>query len=196
MSDKFLRLPQVAEKVGLRRTAIYDLMKKGDFPQAVKIGSMTVWLESEVDGWLPAKATHVPNPATQHRLEVQKASEVITGRSLRSERMIAAKAMSNSGSTPASGVYFLVKDDRVVYVGQSGNVYARIAAHQSSKDFDGWCYTPCEGKKQLDILESLYIHYLQPEQNGRVTGTDQISVPVDLHSILRLVGQEASHESS
>jgi hypothetical protein len=65
-----------------------------------------------------------------------------------------------------TGVYFLVKDDRVVYVGQSINVYARVNDHiKNGKDFDNACYIPCL-RQGLNVLESLYIHVLQPEQNG------------------------------
>lgn len=52
MSDKFLRLPKVTEKVGLQRTAIYDKISTGEFPEPVKLGNVSVWLESELDEWI------------------------------------------------------------------------------------------------------------------------------------------------
>lgn len=69
------------------------------------------------------------------------------------------------------GVYFLFKGDDVVYVGQSVNVFSRVASHKSgSKDFDGFTYVQCD-KRHLDFLESLYIHALRPRLNGSVGGT-------------------------
>ena len=52
MSDKFLRLPRVIDKVGLQRTAIYDKISAGEFPEPVKLGNVSVWLESELDAWI------------------------------------------------------------------------------------------------------------------------------------------------
>ncbi|WMY76732.1 AlpA family transcriptional regulator [Buttiauxella selenatireducens] len=57
VSDKLLRLPQVIEKTGLKRTQIYDYMKTGTFPGSVKIGLASVaWLESEIDAWIREKS--------------------------------------------------------------------------------------------------------------------------------------------
>jgi len=55
MSDQFLRIPAVMKKVGLRRTAIYDKINAGDFPPPIKLGNVSVWLESELDEWMKAK---------------------------------------------------------------------------------------------------------------------------------------------
>jgi hypothetical protein len=63
-----------------------------------------------------------------------------------------------------SGIYFLIKDSRVVYVGQSTNVYARIDKH-GTKDFDAYAYVPCR-RENLDAMESRYIHLLRPPQNA------------------------------
>lgn len=50
---KFMRLPEVKEKTGLSKSAIYSKIKEGEFPVSVPIGSRTVaWLESDIDEWL------------------------------------------------------------------------------------------------------------------------------------------------
>ncbi|MDG6079891.1 AlpA family phage regulatory protein [Erythrobacter litoralis] len=50
---RLLRLPEVMSKVGLRRTAIYDRMKRGRFPKSRSLGPRcTVWLEAEIDEWI------------------------------------------------------------------------------------------------------------------------------------------------
>ena len=63
------------------------------------------------------------------------------------------------------GVYFLIKNNSVVYVGQSVNIFARINSHFSTKDFNSFSFIQCK-KTDLDKLESLYIHYLKPPQNA------------------------------
>lgn len=66
---------------------------------------------------------------------------------------------------PACGVYFLIRDDRVVYVGQSVEVHSRVTLHHSRwKQFDGYTYIPCE-PEQLADLERYYIRLLAPELN-------------------------------
>ncbi|EBP4342207.1 AlpA family transcriptional regulator [Salmonella enterica] len=55
-SQRFLRLHQVLDKTGLKRSQIYAYMKTGDFPGSVKIGPSSIaWLESEIDDWIKAK---------------------------------------------------------------------------------------------------------------------------------------------
>lgn len=55
-THQLLRLKQVEEKTGLKRSQIYLYMKNGDFPSSIKIGPASVaWLESELDEWINRK---------------------------------------------------------------------------------------------------------------------------------------------
>lgn len=66
----------------------------------------------------------------------------------------------------AMGIYFLIKSNEVVYVGQSVDVYSRIAKHRSDgKDFDSFAFLQCE-RNMLNDLESLYISALVPFMNS------------------------------
>lgn len=59
MTYQLLRLKQVQEKTGLKRTQIYLYMKTDNFPQSIKIGPASVaWLESEIDDWISEKLNH------------------------------------------------------------------------------------------------------------------------------------------
>jgi len=50
---KFLRLPDVIERTGYKRTTIYERIKAGNFPAPVHLGPRAVaWLESEVEAWM------------------------------------------------------------------------------------------------------------------------------------------------
>lgn len=51
-SDRFLRLTAVMEMTGRSRTSTLDDVRAGKFPQPVKLGGVTVWLESEVQAWM------------------------------------------------------------------------------------------------------------------------------------------------
>lgn len=83
----------------------------------------------------------------------------------------------------SSGVYFLVQGEEVVYVGQSVNIYSRIAQHPDKK-FDKYAFVPCE-VKLLDKLESLYIHTLKPRLNGNVTKLEK-TAPISFDKLLSL----------
>ncbi|MEO6918687.1 MAG: AlpA family transcriptional regulator [Collimonas sp.] len=52
MNQRFIRLPQVQEMVGLGKTVIYEKIKDGTFPQQVKLGRISGWVESEVQEWI------------------------------------------------------------------------------------------------------------------------------------------------
>jgi prophage regulatory protein len=48
-----LRLPEVIDRVGLRRSAIYQRMSEGRFPKSRSLGpKCTVWVEAEVEEWI------------------------------------------------------------------------------------------------------------------------------------------------
>ena len=50
---RILRLDEVEAKSGLKRAHIYSLMKKGEFPQALRLGVRAVgWNSTEVDLWI------------------------------------------------------------------------------------------------------------------------------------------------
>ena len=49
-SERLLRLPQVLDRVGYKRSRFLDLVRQGVFPRPVKLGARAVaWPESIVD---------------------------------------------------------------------------------------------------------------------------------------------------
>jgi prophage regulatory protein len=53
---RLLRLQQVGEITGLRRSMIYQLEADGDFPRRVKLATRAVgWVESEIRDWIAAR---------------------------------------------------------------------------------------------------------------------------------------------
>jgi len=50
---RILRRDEVEAKTGFKRAHIYNLMKKGEFPQAMRIGVRAVgWDSVEIDQWI------------------------------------------------------------------------------------------------------------------------------------------------
>ena len=66
---KLLRLPDVLERVALERSALYERIKAGAFPAPTKLGSASVWLESDVDEWICELMGRAPK-AGDHRVPV------------------------------------------------------------------------------------------------------------------------------
>ena len=59
MSHRLLRLRQVEDKTGLKRSQIYAYMKLKQFPASIKIGPASVaWLEQEINDWVDEKLAH------------------------------------------------------------------------------------------------------------------------------------------
>src|SRR5262245_24998819 len=74
--------------------------------------------------------------------------------------------------TVMSGVYFIVRDGVVIYVGQSEHITARIASHVNKRrcrsgDRIFVFYVAFEW---LDIVEGAFIRKFSPKLNGRNAG--------------------------
>ena len=51
--ERFLKLNDVKRMTGLSRTTIYDWIRKGKFPESIKLGERaSAWLASEVNSWI------------------------------------------------------------------------------------------------------------------------------------------------
>lgn len=50
---RLLRLKQVEDSIGCKKSKIYQMVNQGDFPPPVKLGSRNVaWIEDEVQQWI------------------------------------------------------------------------------------------------------------------------------------------------
>jgi prophage regulatory protein len=55
-SIRLLRLPQVMQQTGLKKTKLYELQKRGSFPMRIQITSNSVgWIEEEVNVWIAGR---------------------------------------------------------------------------------------------------------------------------------------------
>lgn len=109
-----------------------------------------------------------------------KTLEPITSRVLLSEHEIIQGSHKWTGQR---GVYFLIRGNRVVYVGQSVNVFGRIGCHASNLEFDSVAWLPCPADV-IDKLESLYIHTLRPEKNGNGGPQGSKTAPLRISELL------------
>ena len=65
------------------------------------------------------------------------------------------------------GIYFLMNNDELIYIGQSYNIKKRIKRHAWAgfKTFNWFMYLKIEQPWERDLLETLYIEQLQPKYN-------------------------------
>jgi prophage regulatory protein len=60
---RLLRLPEVRQKVGLSRSAIYKLISEGQFPRQISIGPRSVaWCQQDLERWIEERL-NPPDPA-------------------------------------------------------------------------------------------------------------------------------------
>lgn len=55
IGEVLLRLPQVLAMTGRGRTSTLDDVKAGTFPKPIKVGSASLFLQSEVQAWIAAR---------------------------------------------------------------------------------------------------------------------------------------------
>ena len=74
-----------------------------------------------------------------------------------------------------SGIYFLLNDDEIVYVGISEDVYTRIAKHrkEGKKKFNRVTVFQVEDEKLRSDLEVEYIVHLAPKYNKNIPRSDK-----------------------
>ena len=52
MTDRIIRLPEVLDRVGVRKTTLYAMIKRREFPEQIKLGRISGWSEREVQAWI------------------------------------------------------------------------------------------------------------------------------------------------
>ena len=56
MSERLISMKEVTERVPFTKVHLYRLIKRGEFPDRVKIGERRVcWRESEIEAWIASK---------------------------------------------------------------------------------------------------------------------------------------------
>jgi len=54
--ERFIRVKDVAQMIGMGRSTVWMLTKQGKFPQPLRLGpKVTVWRLSEIEKWIEEK---------------------------------------------------------------------------------------------------------------------------------------------
>jgi len=84
------------------------------------------------------------------------------------------------------GVYFLINDGHIVYIGQSVCITSRVHWHftHTKKQFDSYAFVECT-KEDLDVIESIYIHTLRPHMNMPIrSSSPKLAAPLSLEQLI------------
>ena len=127
--------------------------------------------------------------AQKEELELELNQGMILARLVNQRFYCESKILESSISYDGlSGVYFLINDNKIIYIGQSKNVFARIHTHSMTKKFNKIAWVNCE-LKHLDIIESFYIHAFRPELNG-CKNEEEKSAPLSVEKLYHLTLSE------
>lgn len=55
MSKRLLRMPALEDRLGCKKSKIYELIARGELPRPVKIDGCSTWLEHEIDAFIDAR---------------------------------------------------------------------------------------------------------------------------------------------
>ena len=56
MSNRYLRVHEVAQMLSINKSTVWAWNKKGDFPKGIKLSErVTVWRLSEIEEWIRSK---------------------------------------------------------------------------------------------------------------------------------------------
>ena len=161
---------EISDLVGsISADRIMELANSGYMPHYRIDGGTPIFKVSEVKDWLAcnllAKSEGRPFPNAIR--VVIAAPEVINKPPTTISNVPNLQQLPKHGYQP--GVYFLCKDDKVVYVGQSVTPGSRVGQHVLSpeKDFDRVYLIPVP-HSELDDVEATFIHLLLPSQQGGV----------------------------
>lgn len=139
---------------------------------------------------LRSQIASMQNYLALHELNAPSENGLMQDRRGLTEDEIVAAAKPLLGTC---GVYFVIKNERVIYVGQSKNIYARVSSSDHwARDSDSLAFILCS-PDDLDALESYYIHLLCPPRNGRdMRCGERMVAPMDFDTAAKLVGQRAT----
>lgn len=145
----------IIEKHGVRKSKTCGTPEAASRWAALEVARITKQKAIAENGINSALGTSLPARVISAMAEVEH-----------THHDIAAVAMPIGSNC---GIYFLLHEAVVVYVGQSKDLFYRIARHarDGEKVFDAFTYILCS-EDELDKMEELYITAMVPRYNMRM----------------------------
>lgn len=154
-------MASIAKLNGKYRAQVYvnGVRRSGTFITKSEAREWSVRMETSI------RASGVSVSDIQKKRKVEKSEGFFAMKKLLDGSADATEIVANSFSVgKIVGVYFLINKGKIVYVGQSRNVHARLAVHLDEKCFDSASVIPCK-ISELDEVELFYIRKFRPALN-------------------------------
>lgn len=147
-------LTYAAKEVGLAEQTLWELSDRLWAPHWRVDDSSPLFRIGELKDWILANALNRPNSDME---DTNKRPLAIRG-------IVGIRDITRQ--IGRSGIYFLCKDDDLIYIGQSNNVHGRVSQHRREKSFTKAFYLEWPAD-DLDRIEGALIRELRPRLNGR-----------------------------
>jgi hypothetical protein len=199
-NDKMPKLytaEQIARVTGVDESRLLQLANDGCAPHVRLDGKEIRFLKEHIVYWIKKNLVHICDGTSLSPVRVLVHSKADVAKTPKELTQFAERLYC----TPAwvfTGIYFLVRQNKVVYVGQGVNCGSRSLSH-ADKEFDHVFVMPCP-RAELNRVEAAFISLLKPEYNAirktSKTGNHVHSHPEaynDPWAVLQpLVGEEAA----
>jgi excisionase family DNA binding protein len=146
-----VRKQDIAQMLGVSARTVLDMARAGRLPGAAQVGGQWQFSESVAKRFIAQREKATRDNATPRTIKTKNSADILKA--------------ANPWPRTGCGIYFLICDGQIVYVGKSINVVARIAQHAAEKTFDSWAWVAC-AKSRLDRTERAYIDALMPKLNA------------------------------
>ena len=159
-------IEELSEKTGVSTARLQEMVDCHYIPHWKIDGTTPMFQIAETKRWIARNmVTRVEGLELPIDLKVcvepPKASVIDAPVSIRGIENL--RMLPHYNMTPA--IYFLVENDKVVYIGQSCNPASRVRTHEDNKVFDRVYVLPVP-RSALNGVEGALIRLLQPELNG------------------------------
>jgi hypothetical protein len=162
---KMIDADEVEKITGVAAEKLLEYAKSGVCPHVLVAQKDILFIRTHIVRWLKDNVLHVIDGTQLLPIPIL-VKEVCQWAVPNSLSMVADRLIE---VPEVSGIYFLINQGEVIYVGQSHNVAARILGHKN-KIFDRAFVLPCPLSK-MNETEAAFIGIFKPKLNMNQEGT-------------------------
>ena len=178
--SSFKQASDVAEALGLSVERVLSLADGGFMPHYRIDDGEPLFRLQDVKAWAAntmlqeCSGTHLPPRLFLHKMS-EPASFDVTKLPAELSGLEGLLDVSHWVG-PTCGVYFLIQDREIAYIGQSVRAASRVVGHSREKEFNAAYFLPVP-RSELDRIEGTLIRFFKPPFNGRVVAGGKITAP-------------------
>lgn len=162
--EKLLYIHSVANRLCCSKKFVYELIAKKEL-KTIRLGSQLRVYENSINDFL---AKNIVKPGRQFGKNEKADLSEQDYSDLLNEEIILSRAQKINFAEK-TGIYFLIKENKIVYIGQTINFDARISQHIQKKRivFNSVYYLPISDV-EMKFVEEKYIKKFKPRYNIKI----------------------------